>query len=1040
MALAKKEAYDVVAAAEAKVEDLAYDAITFLSMKGFCRVDAGFPEDVTKEAHVEARAIERFAPPEPMVVEALLGPEASLQIADLEGPNVDPEDRTDGDNLRKLDQFMTEFADELDVYMPDSMGFSCGFRTIGMLHMAVASDSDPEEFTEKKAAKWLHIFRRHRFMCCYFLAPKGGQLTLKPFDEESDETVLNVKFGEMVILRADALTHSYTPGSEKDIVLSCFLLGPDRHGYRGAFSDGRDEAIPMIPVVRDIYDWAGGRLLAIKENLATEGGSLKDQEIPRSWKLAASHYIYKGVQVAVRGVAVNMPTKMEKMDSLHGPMIQGCDFAVEIPFTRWNHFEGNPWLGMYDPDPKCYMTNRVKTSIKHATFIEGQDLFDNKFFNMSILESKVTDPCQRLALEGAYEALHMCGWNRKGLMQAFIGVYQGHTASDWDKIEHDQAGGCAGSYSPTIASNRVSFALGIMGPSFTIDVEGASSLAAIYQGAHDVMPSLDFKKPLVAGAMCGGVTLNLSSYWWPVHNQFMNPAGRSFSFDHLANGYVKGEGACSVGLKRHAELVEGEVIVDESKQNIAIISGWSMINNGVGASLTAPNGPALQRMISDTCRIAAISPLDVDSCEVDGRGDLMQDAVEVSSSTRVLRNLPGGEMEVVGITATKSKQQFAQETSGIASFLATMVAQRHGVMSPNIGLKAVNPYINFPEDIPVDIITEATSYRCRSSYNTCLASGFGGTNAGTTVYCDLNEEKFGKVTRPALDRQVFAFWPGGGGQLEDEAVPEKGYMIVGSWGSWNKPEKMKPEGDKNFGFTVTMGENRCEQFQILIDGNFSKAMHPGLPSGGSGGLVYGPVDREECGGLNWVIDGRPQQMVKPAPSDSGAEALMDYYSVKGKDFGMPGDMYHITLQVSGKWRTVTWEKVDSKEPVPDKVYPLTGTYFVTGSFNNWEFAEMTSTGDNTCSVDVKVTGAAWDTRTQKYSFQIVRNQDWGQVLYPSSANAVTGSDSASVGGPDADSGGLCWMITAKVGDVFTISLQRQVTAESDTKSVTWTQK
>merc|ERR1712216_991403 len=156
------------------------------------------------------------------------------------------------------------------------------------------------------------------------------------------------------------------------------------------------------------------------------------------------------------------------MDSLHGPMCSGTDFTVEIPFMRWNHFDGQPWSGMYNPDPKCYMYNRFQTSIKHATFIEGQDLFDNKFFNMSILESKVTDPCQRLALEGAYEALHMAGYSRKGLMQAFIGVYQGHTASDWDKIEHDQAGGCAGSYSPTIASNRVSFALGIMGPSFTI--------------------------------------------------------------------------------------------------------------------------------------------------------------------------------------------------------------------------------------------------------------------------------------------------------------------------------------------------------------------------------------------------------------------------------------------------------------------------------------------------------------------------------------------------------------------------------------------
>jgi len=907
---------------------------------------------------------------------------------------------------------------------------------------------------------------------------------------------------------------------EKDIVLSCWLLGPDRHGSRGAFADGKDESIPMVPVVRDIYDWASGRLLAIKENYSTESGSLKDQEIPRGWKLAASHYIYKGVQVAVRGVSTNMPTKLENMDAFHSTMLQGTDFTVDIPFSRWNHFEGDPWAGMYDPDPKCYMYSRVKTSIKHATFIDGQDLFDNKFFNMSILESKVTDPCQRLALEGAYEALHMCGWNRKGLMQAFIGVYQGHTASDWDKIEHDQAGGCAGSYSPTIASNRVSFALGIMGPSFTIDVEGAASLAAIYQGAHDVVPSLDFRKPLVAGAMAGGVTLNLSSYWWPVHNQFMNPVGRCMTFDQNANGYVKGEGAASVGLKRHGELVEGEVIVDESVPNIALISGWSMINNGVGASLTAPNGPALQRIISDCCRIALISPLDVDSVEVDGSGKLMCDAVEVSSTSRVTRNLPGGESEVLGITATKTKQQFGQETAGIGAFLASIVAQRHGIMSPLISLKAVNPYIYFPEDTPIDLITEALSYRCRSSYNSTIATGFGGTNASSLVYADLDEEKFGKVTRPALERQAFAFWPAGGGELEDDAKPDKGYSICGSWGTWQKPVKMKPEGQSSFGFTVTLGENRCEQFQILIDGEFTKALHPGMPSGGPGGFVYGPVDREECGGLNWIIDGRLQEMATPGAagpavvtwkmyegfcqgndiltadmtveqakvkavslpgccgfifrgkedtatsgevtqcifksawsnleggSSSGMmtchmekkeqAALMDYSSVKGKDFGMPGDTYHVTLQVAGKWRTVSWSKVGSEEADSGKVFPLTGTYYVAGAFNNWDFQEMRSSGPNSFSIEVKISGAEWETRLQQVPFQIVRNEDWGQVFYPSEPQAVVGRDASAVSGPDADSGGVCWMLEGKAGDKFKIDFQRVVTAESDKKSVSWT--
>merc|ERR1740138_1446178 len=158
---------------------------------------------------------------------------------------------------------------------------------------------------------------------------------------------------------------------------------------------------------------------------------------------------------------------------------------------------------MYSAEPDCWRYNRHLYNIKHGTFMEGSELFDNKFFNMSILEAKVTDPNQRLVLEGAYESLFQAGYTRKSLMQCFIGVYQGHTASDWDKIEHEQAGGFAGSYSPTIASNRVNFSLGIMGPSFTIDVEGASSGASIYQACHDVIPQASFNKPLVVAGLAG---------------------------------------------------------------------------------------------------------------------------------------------------------------------------------------------------------------------------------------------------------------------------------------------------------------------------------------------------------------------------------------------------------------------------------------------------------------------------------------------------------------------------------------------------------
>jgi hypothetical protein len=167
------------------------------------------------------------------------------------------------------------------------------------------------------------------------------------------------------------------------------------------------------------------------------------------------------------------------------------------------------------------------------------------------------------------------------------------------------------------------------------------------------------------------------------------------------------------------------------------------------------------------------------------------------------------------------------------------------------------------------------------------------------------------------------------------------------------------------------------------------------------------------------------------------EALMDYYSVEGNDFGLPGDTYHITLHIAGKWRTVTWKKVESKKAEPDKVFPLTGTYYITGSFNDWTFTEIPKTGPSTCSIDLKLPGPSWDKRQQSYPFQIVRNEDWGQVLYPTTPDAAKGKDASGLAGPDADSGGLCWVLEGMIGDTVKIEFQRVVTADSDKKSVSW---
>jgi len=863
-------AYDDLIGCDAHIskEDFGSEVAHFLGLKGFCVVGTGLSKSVLQEAIAEVRELddrEKFYAPPTLVLEGLLGHEGSPAIAELEPFILEAKDRTDGENLQKCDNLFTDVANEIDEYLEPNFGFICGERTIGFVHQPGKIMDDPAELTEKKASRWLHIFRRHRFMLVLCLGVKGGVLTMRPFDEDSTELSVSMKFGQMVVLRADYLSHSYIPNTDKDFVLSCWIMQQARLGPRGAFSEGRD-GMPLVPAATNLVEWATERLMLLKEG--TDAGSLADQDVPRSWKLMAAHTIETGVQCSVRGVAINLPHRCEDLESFGGPMTIGADFGIDIPFRRWDHFGGNGanWSGQYSPEPDIWRHNRFKTNVRHASFIEGQDLFDNKFFNMSILESKVTDPCQRLALESAYESLHFAGYTKKSLMQSFIGVYAGHTASDWDKIEHESAGGCAGSYSPTIASNRVSFALGIMGPSFTIDVEGAASLAAIYQGAHDIIPSADWRKPPTTASVCSGVTLIFSSYWWPVHNGSMSITGRCLTFDQSANGYIKGEGVCTASLKRNGEVVEDKVVRDESNPDLAIIAGWAMINSGANAGLTAPSGPSMQKVVFDAARVARISPLDVDAIECHGSGQYIHEATETSCYSKSMRHIPLGEEEILVLNSSKAKLGFTQETAGIAGFFSTLTCQRLGIVPPNIHLKTMNPYITL-EDYAVILPSEAVSYRTVTSFHGITAYGFGGTNAHTLLHTELDIQRF-PAGKTDLDRQVFSFWPGGGGELEDDLKPTRGYMITGSWTQWDSPEKMKSESNGSYTYILTLGPNRFEHFQIMIDGDQSKVLHPGNGGSPSGVSLLGPDPQEECGGLNWMIDGRSHLVALP-PDPAG---------------------------------------------------------------------------------------------------------------------------------------------------------------------------
>merc|ERR1712217_968822 len=134
------------------------------------------------------------------------------------------------------------------------------------------------------------------------------------------------------------------------------------------------------------------------------------------------------------------------------------------------------------------------------------------------------------------------------------------------------------------------------------------------------------------------------------------------------------------------------------------------------------------------------------------------------------------------------------------------------------------------------------------------------------------------------------------------------------------------------------------------------------------------------------------------------------------DRGWPGAEYRVRLQVAGKWRTVTWERISEKPTKRQSALSddIAGSYFVTGSFNYWDFLKM--------SPDMNTLGLyeAEVTLTDFYVFfQILRNKDWQQAFFP---NGIPNSSDAI--GPSDEGQGVFFCIHGRPGEVYKIQFQR----------------
>ncbi len=362
--------------------------------------------------------------------------------------------------------------------------------------------------------------------------------------------------------------------------------------------------------------------------------------------------------IAVVGISCRLPGAPNP-SAFWRLLRDGTDAIADLPPGRWD-LEG---LSAED---------RALPGVLRGGFLESVDRFDPDFFGIPRREAAIMDPQQRLVLELSWEALEDAGIVPAGLHGSRAGVFVGAIASDYSHLLQQHGAEAITRHALTgtargIIANRVSYALGLRGPSLVVDTVQSSALVAVHLACDSL------RRGESTLALAGGVNLNVSPSSAIAASKFgaLSPDGACFTFDARANGYVRGEGAGVVVLKTLARALADEDPI------YGLIRGSAVNNDGSGDGLAAPDRQAQEEVLRQAYRNAGIERDEVQYVELHGTGTRLGDQVESAALGAVLGAGRGGE-ERLSVGSAKTNVGHLEGAAGIVGLIKVLLCVSHG--------------------------------------------------------------------------------------------------------------------------------------------------------------------------------------------------------------------------------------------------------------------------------------------------------------------------------------------------------------------------
>src|ERR1700719_3286892 len=420
-------------------------------------------------------------------------------------------------------------------------------------------------------------------------------------------------------------------------------------------------------------------------------------------------------RIAIVGIGCRFPGGVNDTESFWKLLVEGREAVSDVPTDRWNverFFDAEPGLP-------------GKSMARRGGFLDGIDQFDPQFFGISPREAPYVDPQHRLLLETAWEAMEDAGlvldFDRGTDLGVFVGIshndYQGIQSTSFDHFS-------IGPYTPTgsahsIAANRISYCLNLRGPSVAMDTACSSALTAVHAACEHIWAGRG------DAAFAGGVTVMISPGGFIGFSQaaMLSPEGRCAAFDASASGFVRGEGAGMVLLKRLSRAIE------DGDRVQGLILGTSTNQDGHTNGIMLPSPEAQTRLVQDACRDAGIAPEEIGFVEAHGTGTAVGDPIEAHALAEALCGSRSADAPLL-IGSIKTNLGHLETAAGIAGLLKAMLVLKHGQIPPSLHFSTPNPDIDF-QKLKLRVPTQLEPFPNGTEERIAGVNsfGFGGANA-----------------------------------------------------------------------------------------------------------------------------------------------------------------------------------------------------------------------------------------------------------------------------------------------------------------------